>query len=82
MAPCLLKRVDVDRPLVCNHLQLFVNVIQDPVVNFERLKDLLVRVLEGQPGKIRCDLAPACVRAAPVRRYQEDDELYPIADSL
>jgi hypothetical protein len=81
-ALCFLKRVNFHRRSVHNCFELFVDVIQNLVVHFECLEDLLVRVLEGQAGKIQSDLAPACVRAAPVRRPQEDDELRPIADYI
>jgi len=58
--------------VVCDHV---TTLIVD-------LKDLLLRVLEGQPGKVECDMAPACVRAASVGRDQADDELCPIANHL
>ena len=65
-----------------NGLELFVYVVQDLVVYFKCLEDLLVRILKGNAGEVGSDLAPACVRAAPVRRSQEDDELCPTADHL
>lgn len=65
-----------------NSFELFMDVVQDFVVHFERLEDLLVRILKGNAGEVGSDLAPACVRAAPVRRPQEDDELCLIAGHL
>jgi hypothetical protein len=59
-----------------------VDVVQHFVVHFKRLEDLLIQVLEGQARKIRSDLALARVRAAPVQRAQEDNELCLIADYL
>jgi hypothetical protein len=60
--------VNLYSPSKHNRFELFVDVVQNLVVDFERLEDLLVRVLEGQARKIRSDLAPARVRAALVRR--------------
>jgi hypothetical protein len=59
-----------------------VDVVQDLVVHFQRLKDLLIRVLQRQPGEVRGNLAPSCIVAASVRRSEEDDELRLIADYL
>jgi hypothetical protein len=59
-----------------------VDVVQDLVVHFQRLEDLLVRVLQRQPGEVRGNLAPSCIIAASVRRSEEDDELRLIADYL
>ena len=75
-----LKRMDLHGSGDRDGFKLFMDVIQDLVVHFERLKDLFIRILKRKTGEVGSDLAPACVRAAPVRRPQEDDELCPTAD--
>ena len=65
-----------------NGFERLVDVVQDLAVHLERLEHLLIRILKGKTGKVGSDLAPVCVRAAPVRRPQEDDELCPTADYL
>ena len=74
--------MNLDGPGGRNGFELFMDVIQDLVVHFERLEDLSVRILKRKAGEVGSDLDPVCVRAAPVRRPQEDDELCPTADHL
>lgn len=78
----LLKRMNLHGSGERNGFELFMDVIQDLVVDLERLEDLPIRILKRKAGKVGSDLTPVCVRAAPMRRPQEDDELCPTADHL
>jgi hypothetical protein len=74
--------MNLDSAFEHDRLELLVDVVKHLTVYFKRFKHLLVRVLEGETGHVRRDLAPAGVCAPAVRRPEKDDELCPSADSL
>ena len=63
-----------------NSFELLMDIIQNLIVYFQCSEYLLIHVLEGKQCKIRSDLAPASIRAPPVRCSKENDELRPFAD--
>ncbi len=50
---CLLERIAFYSMPVRYVRELFVDIVQDLAVHLQRLDDLLVRVLQGKPSKIR-----------------------------
>jgi hypothetical protein len=53
--------MDLDSALEHDGLGLLIDVVEHLIVNLQRLKQLLVRVLEGDTGQIWRDLALASV---------------------
>lgn len=50
--PCLLKTIDLDSALEHDGLGLLIDVVEHLIVNLQRFKQILVRVLEGDTGQI------------------------------
>lgn len=74
--------MDLNLALEHNRLKLLMDIVEHLTVYLQRFKDLLVRVLEGETGEIRRDLAPAGICTSPVRRSKEDNEPCPFANYL
>jgi hypothetical protein len=50
--PCLFKTMGLDSALEHDGLGLLIDVVEHLIVNLQRFKQLLVRVLEGNAGQI------------------------------
>ena len=50
--PCLLKTIDLDSALEHDRLGLLIDVVEHLIVNLQRFKPLLVRILESNAGQI------------------------------